>query len=206
MNNLYKKTFFCQTYGIVASGKSTLTRFIKKYKKLPIPKESECQIFFPEYVDFKIVATDKWREVIYNMPLADLFIGDPEKKNKLDPEKEKIVKEKVFTNIRKNLEIGQDTILDMTSLKKEIRDEVLEIVNNVNRPIIKILLVIENSLNEVIRRNALRKAKVPENVIENMYRTKNDPEQQPHRNNWDIIFIFNSEKIDLRELKPLCFN
>lgn len=185
-------TFFIMTYGLVASGKSLLTRFIKKTNQLPT-----LNIFLEErygkFTNFEIISSDQVRVQIYEKTLKEIF-------TELKPDKEKLVWEYIEARVLKNLALRKrSTILDATSLYKKDRLYYTNVINALPGRITKILLVVNISLEIAMERNNRREAKVPEDVIRKMYEIRNDINEQPNLDEemWDLIYYFDSNKIKL---------
>lgn len=80
-----------------------------------------------------------------------------------DPVKSKDAKEKMYQEILKDLSTGHDVILDNLHTKLKWREDLLNIVKDINCK--KILIVMTTSLEECLSRNRQRKARLPDFVI-----------------------------------------
>lgn len=81
-----------------------------------------------------------------------------------DPVKSKDAKEKMYQEILKDLSTDHDVILDDLHTKLKWREDLLNIVKDINCK--KILIVMTTSLEECLSRNRQRKARLPDFVIQ----------------------------------------
>jgi len=182
-----KKPFFIFTYGIPGSGKSTISNFIKKTNKMPI-----SLIKFPEDTNFEIINVDAYRRKVYEKkykkPLEEIFKGI------LNPKIEKIVWNIVENKLIENAINNRDTILDSLLLEKAYRIRLLNKIRKNNDNIFFFLLIVDCPLELALIRNKRRSLVVPEPILKEMYKIRNDINEQPNifTEKWDFIYIFKS--------------
>jgi tRNA uridine 5-carbamoylmethylation protein Kti12 len=190
--------YFGLTYGVAASGKSTLSKYIQKYNKFPT-----LSITFPSNVHFSVIASDEWRIKIYKKPLEEIFKGEAPSRGieTLDPKMEEKVFEAINQNIKFNIESNIHTIYDSINLRKSVRLRLLDLVRGCNKPVVCFLLVTNVPLETIEQWNAQRTAQVPTSVLRRMYSTRTDPTEQPNldEEKWDFVYYFDATKYDIRK-------
>jgi predicted kinase len=183
---------FGMTYGIAASGKSTLVQYICQHRRFPT-----MNLHFPIYTKFHVVSTDALRVTIYEKPLSEIF-------GAMQEELEKRVWKDAEDDIITHLKQHYTVILDATDLHRNYRlallKRVWKLASQMHAPIWTFLLAVNISLDMVKYRNKQREAKVPETTLVEMEDIRQTPLEQPNpkEEKWDLIYFFDSEKYDLR--------
>jgi predicted kinase len=189
------RVYFGMTYGVAASGKSTLAKFVQKNRGFPT-----LDFTFPD-IQFEIIASDEVRKEVYQRPLSEIFGGiGPE--HQLDPIMESKVWGLIETRIKEKLAQGTSVLLDGTALRKADRLTVLSWISSIQREIISFLMVINTSLQTILDWNRGREAQVPELVLEKMYLLRQDKIQQPDLDleKWGFIYYFEPERLYIQNL------
>ncbi|MBD3194539.1 MAG: hypothetical protein GF317_05745 [Candidatus Lokiarchaeota archaeon] len=207
------KNYIGITYGLPASGKSTLARFVKKYQTFPtstaiefrdfiLPEYIKYQIIFPD-IEFKIISFDEIRKEVYGKKLKELFSGVAPEEGKYNlPEKvEMKVLSEGISRIRNNIREKKPIIIDDIHLRKRHRISLIEkvIKPEIEEDLVLFLMWINTSFEAIKRRNALRKAKIPVKRLEAMYKVRNNKREQPEIDEgYNFISYFDSEKEDIK--------
>jgi len=172
-------------YGVAASGKSSLAKYIKKNKEFPY-----TGIRFSGDTEFDIIEPDNIRRQFYKERLEEVF------RKTLDPEVEKKVWGKVMDLVENNIKYNIDTILDSTMLIKDRRTEMLDHIRSWSKKygtnIILILAVVDTPLETILKWNKKRPLVVNEEVIRYMYEKRYDKNEKPDfdTEKYNLIFYF----------------
>lgn len=108
--------------------------------------------------------------------------------NAFHPEKSKDALHQMWSDIYQELQNGDDVICDNVHITKEMRADILNAVSNVSCK--KICVVLTTPIEECIKRNANRKARLPDFVLYDMHNKFEPPSLDE---GWDeIIYIENN--------------
>jgi predicted kinase len=198
-----KNTYFGMTYGIAASGKSTLVHYIQRHALTDGKWFPTLDFTFP-LVRFEIIASDNIRKEVYKQPLTEIFGGiNPE--HTLNPEKEARVWAIIQLRIKANMKKGISTLVDNTALYKFNRQEILRWLTEIpidQRTLTTFLMVVDTPLLAIRKWNQARQAQVPDEIIIKMWDLRQDKANQPDLDaeKWDFIYYFEPAKMDIRSL------
>jgi len=178
---LNRNQFVGFTYGVASSGKSTLARYVLRYKTFP-----NCPIAFPD-ANFVIVSSDGIREELYDRPLEEVF------RRGLDDAIEKRVWRLFEDRIIGYLAEGYDVLADSTFLKKMWRLNLISTIKYRHpKRLTFFLMMIDVPLPVIEKWNKQRARHVPSVVLIDMYKQRYDPilTVDLDLEKWDFIYYY----------------
>ena len=105
--------------------------------------------------------------------------------NAFHAEKSKDVLRQMWSNIANELQEGNDVICDNLHTTKKMRSDILNAISSI--PCQKICVVLLTSLEECLKRNSNREARLPDFVLHNLYNRFELPTKDE---GWDDIWYF----------------